>query len=700
MSQSHQLAAIMFTDLVGYTALMGEDEDKAFQVLAKNRNLQKPLIESYGGQYLKEMGDGILTSFNSASDAVYCALAINKATTHEEDLSLRIGIHLGDVVFQNGDVLGDGVNIASRLQELAPPDGIWVSESVHKNVLNKKGVVSKFAGEEQLKNVKESVRIYNIRMDGDIIQPGSPESKKSSGKYALIALAMVVFIGLAYAVTNYLKNNKSAATEAETMTSDPIEPQSRSIAVLPFSDLSPKGDQEYLGDGVAEEIINTLTQMRDLKVIGRTSSFSFKGKDTDLKTIGETLGVTTILEGSVQKVGDRIKITAQLINAEDGFHLWSEQYDEDLNDIFTIQEDVAEMVASKLIKSRIAFSEKNYQAIDFRVYDFFLKGDALHKKFMNLGNLSDFLLAEKMFSSALDIQPDYVDGHAGLADLYNSITNFYPLLSVENNDHILAFEEYKELQIKEIEIAYQLNPNSDHVHRTMGYIYTRFGDPDSAYIAHKRAIELAPNNPENLIGLWDFMGNIGLDDESLFLLNRAIEKNPLEIRYLSYKATSFYFQGRWDEAENTCKEILKLKPYDRNSLIHLFDIYLFENKLEQAEEIYEQLKPHYTQDSTQLKFLESKMYAAKGEREKALAVDVDHPTPVFSLLLGDKEKALTWIIENQDLFKGHSMLENFKLHDLIRDDPRFKELLVQKKKEHAIAKEKYGDLSFLEEKFE
>ena len=144
MATSHQLAAIMFTDVVGYTALMGEDEEKAFRLLGKNRKLQKPLIEKYGGRYLKEMGDGVLASFNSASDAVYCALAINKAAQSEAELLLRIGIHTGDVVFQNDDVLGDGVNIASRLQELAPPDGIYVSESVYKNILNKKGITSEF----------------------------------------------------------------------------------------------------------------------------------------------------------------------------------------------------------------------------------------------------------------------------------------------------------------------------------------------------------------------------------------------------------------------------------------------------------------------------------------------------------------------------------------------------------------------------
>jgi class 3 adenylate cyclase len=217
MSSIRQLAAIMFTDIVGYTALMGEDEQNAFELLHKNRQLQRPIIEKYGGTWIKELGDGVLASFHTATDAVLCATEIQNACSNINDLKLRVGIHLGEVVFEDSDVFGDGVNIAARLQALAPVGGIWISEPVHKNVANKKEIKTKFAGEQVLKNVKEPVRIYEVICSGADI-----DTKESKNK----------------------------------------NPE-KSIAVLAFVDMSPARDQEYLGDGLAEELINLLSQIRN-----------------------------------------------------------------------------------------------------------------------------------------------------------------------------------------------------------------------------------------------------------------------------------------------------------------------------------------------------------------------------------------------------------------------------------------------------
>jgi adenylate cyclase len=299
MPQSRQLAAIMFTDIVGYTALMGEDEKKAFNILRKNRQLQKPIIEKFNGTWIKEIGDGVLASFYTVTDAVMCALEIQKACEIIDDLKLRIGIHLGEVVFEDNDVFGDGVNIASRLQALAPIGGIWISESVYKNVSNKKEIKTKFIREEILKNVKESVRIYEvITGNTEKEQQRSSVIEKGAGK---------------------------------------ITPE-KSVAVLPFVNMSNDPEQEYFSDGMAEEILNSLSHLQDLKVAGRTSSSQFKGKNIDLWEVGEKLRVRTVLEGSVRKQGNRIRVTAQLINVEDGYHLWSEKYDRNMDDVFAIQD--------------------------------------------------------------------------------------------------------------------------------------------------------------------------------------------------------------------------------------------------------------------------------------------------------------------------------------------------------------------------
>ncbi len=233
---SRQLAAIMFTHIVGYTKLMGEDEEAAFELLEKNRLVQRPIIERFNGRWLKEIGDGVLASFSTVSEAVYCAKAIQEACLKEDHLKLRIGIHQGEVVFEGEDVFGDGVNIASRLEPLAPIGGILVSESVFRNIENKKGIDASFVKEETLKNVKHPVRIYEVRT-GTIESPATQQIEKS-------------------------------------------------IAVLPFLNMSTDPEQAFFSDGISEEIINAIVQLPDLKVVGRTSSFSFKGVNEDLRTVG------------------------------------------------------------------------------------------------------------------------------------------------------------------------------------------------------------------------------------------------------------------------------------------------------------------------------------------------------------------------------------------------------------------------------
>src|ERR1700733_3909077 len=296
MAQFRQLAAIMFTDIVGYTALMGEDEDKAFEILRKNRQLQKPVIEKYNGKWIKELGDGVLASFPAVSDAVLCASEIQNVCNGNNEFKLRIGIHLGEVLFENEDIFGDGVNIASRLQSIAPIGGIWVSESVQKNISNKKEILTRFIREETLKNVKDPVRIYEV-------------------------------------ITNHLSLENEIKDLARSF-------PGKSVAVLPFVNMSSDPEQEYFSDGISEEIINILAQIPSLKVPGRTSTFTFKGKNEDLRSIGQKLSVNTILEGSVRSAGNRIRITTQLINVQDGFQIWSEKYERILTDVFEVQDEI------------------------------------------------------------------------------------------------------------------------------------------------------------------------------------------------------------------------------------------------------------------------------------------------------------------------------------------------------------------------
>ena len=384
MPQTRQLAAIMFTDIVGYTALMGNDEEKAFDLLRKNRQVQRPIIQQYNGRWIKELGDGVLASFSNVTEAVLCAGSIQKAIAGIDDLQLRIGIHLGDVVFENNDVFGDGVNIASRLLTQAQAGGICISESVHSNVANKKGIATNFLREEHLKNVKDPVRIYEVSVDPSVISES---------------------------------NGDTAHSSQEITTAGPtVKIHEKSIAVLPFVNMSNDPEQEYFSDGITEEILNSLTHVKDLRVAGRTSSFYFKGKNFDLRKIGQKLNVHTVLEGSVRRQGNTLRITAQLINVDDGFHLWSERYDREMDDIFAIQDEIAFAITEKL---KISLLEKEKEIINknptdnHEAYDLYLKGRFYFNK-----RGAGLVKALKFFELALEKDPGLALAYTGMADAY------------------------------------------------------------------------------------------------------------------------------------------------------------------------------------------------------------------------------------------------------------------------------------------
>src|ERR1019366_350753 len=387
MSQSRQLAAIMFTDIVGYTALMGDDEQKAFTILNKNRALQKPIIEQYNGRWIKELGDGVIASFNTVADAVYAAIKIQETCNASKEFQLRIGIHLGDVLFENEDVFGDGVNIASRIQTAAKPGTIYVSESVHNNVSNKKDIQTKFIKEETLKNVKEPVRIYEIVMMNDSIAPTESKMKIIS---------------------------------------------QNSIAVLPFTNMSSDPEQEFFSDGISEEIINMLAQVPGLKVAGRTSSFSFKGKNQDLRLIGEQLNVNHILEGSVRKSGNKLRITAQLIKVADGYHLYSEKFDRELEDIFDIQDEIA-LAILNAIKIKLLDAEKKDVLKRYtdnpEAYQHYLRG----RFHVNQYSGADaFKKAIVYYETAIKIEPGYAPAYAGMGWCWLELW-FFQFLSREQS---------------------------------------------------------------------------------------------------------------------------------------------------------------------------------------------------------------------------------------------------------------------------
>jgi len=544
MSQSRQLAAIMFTDIVGYTALMGADEQKAFELLRRNREIQKPLIKHYNGTWIKEIGDGVLASFNTVTDAVICAGAIHQACIGVEGLQLRIGIHLGEVVFENNDVFGDGVNIASRLQALAPIGGTYVSESVYKNVSNKKEIITEFIREENLKNVSESVKIYEIKLIGSVsFQPEPLQDLKKGNNIISVNKRKAVFgIGalliLAALLSWYFLVYQKQGSSSDSNASE------KSIAVLPFVNMSGDQEQEYFSDGLSEELLNLLSKIPDLKVISRTSSFSFKGKNVDVRKIGETLGVGNILEGSIRKSGNTIRITAQLIEARNGTNLWSETYDRNIEDIFKVQDEISMAVVQQL-KIKLLSANKTVVTENSVAYSFYLKGKYEWGKRTREG----FLKSIDYFNQAIQEDPQYSLAYAGMADSYTLLCGY----------HILSPEASISKAKSAAEKAMQLNPTLAEAFEASGHIeFLADVNWQKAEDNYKQAIQLNPSFATARQRYALMLATQGRYAKAIEEIKKAQELDPLSKIINTDVGLVHLLMGNADKAIDKCKEILEI----------------------------------------------------------------------------------------------------------------------------------------------
>ena len=459
MKEQRKLAAIMFTDIVGYTALMSKDEQNALRILQKNRDIQKPLIEKYNGEWLKEMGDGTLSCFASVVDAVNCALEIQRSLMDDSELTLRIGIHLGDVVFSEGDVFGDGVNITSRIEPLAPPGGICITEKVYSDLRNKPGIQAVSLGEKKLKNVDRPIKVYALTIEGPPTALVEPSVDRKTEPAPLKKLSRRILIGSALILLAILGLYAVYSRYFAVPTTGPSVDEIKSIAVLPFVNMSADKDQEYFCDGLAEELLNMLAKVKGLRVTARTSSFSFKGKDVDIATIGEKLNVESVLEGSVRKADNQVRITTQLIKVPEGYHLWSETYDRKLDDIFAVQEDISRQVVGALKVTLLGEDERELASRpteNIEAYDLYLLGHHYWIK----GRLASYEKAVNYFKQAIEMDPNYALAYAGLAFTYIDQTRWANLPRDE------ALSKAEEAAMKALSIDDQLA----EVHAALGYV--------------------------------------------------------------------------------------------------------------------------------------------------------------------------------------------------------------------------------------
>jgi len=465
--EDRRLAAIMFTDIVGYTALMGSDEKKAFEVLRKNRNIQKPIIKKYRGKWLKEMGDGILASFDTASDAVRCAGEI-QIQAKKENIELRIGIHTGEVVFEGNDVLGDGVNVASRLEELAEKGCIYISGSVYKDIKNKEGIKAEFVEEKVLKNVDEPVRIYRVECEDIAIEPLLKEKQKATSKkvlYYFLAGVLVIIVG------GLIWYRLLIRPDGE------IE---KSIAVLPFKNIGGSNDNQILCDGMLEEILNKLEHISDLNVLSRTSVEKYQNTPVDIKEIGKELEAGNILEGSVRMQGEKFRITAQLIQAGTGYHLWSGNFDGTLSDtIFIVQSKIAEEIANNL-NAILTPSERQQinkiPTFNYEAFEIYTRGLNLLHNFWKMEDSTSLYEAETLFRDAIKIDTNFLLPYHGLALVY------------QEKGILDSINVYAEKMI-------MIDPNSAAGYNFRGIYFWSQGMLDKSIESYNKSININPNRP-------------------------------------------------------------------------------------------------------------------------------------------------------------------------------------------------------------
>ncbi len=516
-----KLTAILSADAVGYSRLMGEDEAATVYTISAYRNVISTLIKQYNGTVIDSPGDNLLAEFVSVVDGVQCAVAVQKEIEARNDelpedrrMQFRIGINLGDVIEEEDRIYGDGVNIAARLEALAEPGGICISKTAFDQIESKLPYGYESLGDQTVKNIAKPVSAYRVLMEPRVTDAGEPEAEKRSPTRRIpifVGTVAVLMLALAVGVWQFYARRPAEEPASKEKMSYPL-PDKPSIVVLPFDNLSKDSDQDYLVDGITDQIITGLSMIPDMFVIAKESSFSYKNKDIEIRQISEELGVQYVLEGSVQVSGNRIRITAQLIDALSGHHLWSERYDRELDDLFALQDEIMMkiMPVMQLKVAGVGILDDELAPTSVEAFKKMLKGaEYVHRA----TNKNDYAHAKKLYEEAIALSPDYgplyrvlawVHFYEALFGWSDSPAESLVLMTAGKNDEAISV----------IERAIRLNPITPSWYfHYLGMCYANAGRYEEAIEAVKKAIQKNANNPFLWLSLAAYNGLIDRDEK-------------------------------------------------------------------------------------------------------------------------------------------------------------------------------------------
>ena len=637
MEATRQLAAIMFTDMEGYTALMQKNEQAAIERRIRHREVFEKTMASHGGKIIQYYGDGTLSIFSSAIHAVNASMEMQSLFRIEPQVPLRIGIHIGDISMDESGVYGDGVNIASRIESSAVAGSVFISDKVFDEIKNQPKINTLSMGLFELKNVLRPVEIFAI------INEGLAVPQRTDVKVKL--------------------------AEAKSK-----------LAVLPFVNMSNDPDNEYFSDGIAEELINALAKIDGLQLTCRTSAFSFKGKNQDVRDIGKALNVSKVLAGSVRKSGNRVRINAELVNTADGYQIWSETFDRNLNDIFELQDEIASIIANRLREQLVTKTESAEPSQNVAAYELYLKG----LFFYNKGTPTDYHKAIQFFEKALTLDTYCANGHAMLSVSYAA------LAATGNVNSASVIEKVRTVS----QNAIRLNSRLPQAYLSMAMMQLFFEFQfDDAIKNINKALLIAPDSSDAHYVASQYYSIINDKHRMVTEAELALRSDPLSLMKNKQLGEALLYAKRLDEAERQILKTSEMDPTWRTPLEKLAFVYQAKGDLQKSFEYWDTIRQQVNQPGKGVSGCAIAL-GLLGRKEEACHyldqlhrraevdsnIDLDSELSNGYAALGDMDKAFYYLHSCYEKRAGSIMFcLRYPLNELFKKDERYWQLLEKMK---------------------